>query len=196
LGMPLEEGGDAVAVKLAAPCCAQRLSSVPLAALEALSPGLAPLPLALSACAALRGAGTDVPAEALEALRVSPTLAADFFAAAGLELEGDTLRPGPELQREGGKGVSGPVWNAPAASWALALALTACARPERCLGLRLGNPGVLTALYPGFWALYNGLPRPALRKREEPEPAPAREHRRIRTAQEAVLPPEPEAEDW
>ncbi|MBD5627197.1 MAG: hypothetical protein HDQ90_06935, partial [Desulfovibrio sp.] len=100
------------------------------------------------------------------------------------------------LQRDAGKEFSAPVWNAPAPAWAVALALAACARPERCHGFRLGNPGVLTALYPGFWALYNGLPKPSPRKREEPEAlAPAR-GRRIRTTMAAVLPPEPAADEW
>lgn len=188
-------GRGTVGVKLEAPRCAARLSAVPQATLERLSGRLAPLPLALAACAALGGSGADVPASALEALRCSPALAADFFSAAGLELAGDALRPAPE-PRDGEKSFVGPIWNAPSPTWALALALTACARPARCHGLRLGNPGVLTTLYPGFWALYNALPRPALRQRESAEEAPTvREHRRIRTATAAVLPPEREAEE-
>lgn len=189
------DGQGAVGVKLEAPRCAARLSTVPQATLARLSGRLAPLPLALAACAALGGAGADVPASVLEALRCPPALAADFFSAAGLVLAEDTLRPAPE-PRDGGKPFAGPAWNAPSPAWALALALAACARPGRCHGLRLGNPGVLTTLYPGFWALYNGLPRPALRQRDGAEEAPAvREHRRIRTAMAAVLPPEREVEE-
>lgn len=198
MGLPVERscaGPGAVGVRLEAPRCAARLSTVPPALLEQLSHRLAPLPLALAACAALGGADADAPASALEALRCPPALAADFFSAAGLEPAGDILRLSPELQ-DGGKSFVGPAWNAPSPAWALALALVACARPGRCHGLRLGNPGVLTALYPGFWALYNALPRPALRQREDAEAAPAvRGHRRIRTAMVAVLPPEHEAEE-
>lgn len=198
LGLPLTEDAEAgaVGVKLEAPRAAARLSTLPQAALAALPDGLAPLPLGLAACAALSGAEADAPEAVLSALRCPPALAADFFAAAGLELVEGSLRPSPELQRDGGKAFSAPVWNAPSPSWALALALAACARPERCHGLRLGNPGVLTALYPGFWALYNGLPKPSPRKREEPETAPPARGRRIRTSLAAVLPPEPEADEW
>lgn len=200
MGLRLEDSrGEqgTVSVTLDAPRVAARLSTVPTDALARLSAELAPLPLALAACAALSGAEADAPDAALKALRCPPALAADFFAACGLELREDRLCPGPELQRESGKGFTGPAWNAPSAAWALALALAACARPERCHGFRLGNPGVLTTLYPGFWALYNGLPRPVSRQREEAEAAaPRREHRRIRTATMAVLPPEPEADEW
>lgn len=197
MGVPVQAapaGRGAVGVKLEAPRRAARLSTVPQVTLERLSDRLAPLPLALAACAALDGAEADAPATVLEALRCPPALAADFFSAAGLVLAGDALRPGPEL-RDGGKSFAGPAWNAPSPSWALALALAACARPARCHGLRLGNPGILTALYPGFWALYNALPRPVPRQREGGEASPVREHRRIRTATEAVLPPERETEE-
>lgn len=200
MGLPLEGSGagqGTVSVTLDAPRAAAGLSTLPTDALARLSPELAPLPLALAACAALSGVEADVPDAALAALRCAPALAADFFAACGLELVEGALRPGLELARDSGKGFSGPAWNAPSPAWALALALAACARPERCHGFRLGNPGVLTALYPGFWALYNGLPRPSARQREEVEAeAPRREHRRIRTATLAVLPPEPEADEW
>lgn len=200
MGLPLEASpgpGGGVGVKLDAPRCPARLSTVPQGALERLPARLSPLPLALAACAALCGAGADAPAAALEALRCPPALAGDFFAAAGLELAEGELRPGPDLARDAGKGFSAPAWNAPAPSWALALALAACARPEHCKGFRLGNPGIATALYPGFWGLYNGLPKPPARRREEAEAAPAaRGHRRIRTATMAVLPPEPESEEW
>ncbi len=196
LGLPLAAGEGVLGVKLEAPRAPARLSTLAPAALAALPEGLAALPLALAACAALSGAEADVPEAVLAALRCPPALAADFFAAAGLELVDGALRLSPELQRDAGKEFSAPVWNAPAPAWALALALAACARPERCHGFRLGNPGVLTALYPGFWALYNGLPKPSPRKREEPEAAPPSRGRRIRTTMAAVLPPEPEADEW
>jgi hypothetical protein len=38
----------------------------------------------------------------------------------------------------------------------MAYALAAFARPR----LKLTNPGIMTALYPRFWALYNTLPEP------------------------------------
>lgn len=194
MGVPLEKSGDAVSVRLGAPQCATRLSAVPQAMLERLSSRLAPLPLALAACAALEGAEADVPVSALKALRCPPVLAADFFAAVGLVLEEERLRLNPEFVRDDREGAA---WNAPSPAWALAMALAACSRPKRCHGLRLGNPGILTALYPGFWSLYNALPEPVARQREKTEVVlPAREHRRIHTATVAVLPPEPDVEEW
>lgn len=197
LGLPLAlsgENGEAVGVKLEAPKAANRLSAVPPSLLASLPDSIAPLPLALAACAALRGEEADAPHAALAALRCPAALAADFFAATGLELEDEKLRLRAETT--GSKAFVVPVWNAPSPAWALALALAACARPERCQGFKLGNPGILTQLYPGFWALYNGLPRPQARQAEEEPPKPAlQDRRRIRTALAAVLPPESGAEE-
>lgn len=73
-------------------------------------------------------------------------------------------------------------WIAPSAPWAAALAVAACARPVTS-GFRLGNPYIMSGLFPGFWNGYNNLPsfRPA--KEEE-----VHKHRRIRTNVTAVLP--------
>ena len=79
-------------------------------------------------------------------------------------------------------------WTAPEPGWALAYALAACRRPKsRGQGFALGNPGIMTALYPAFWALYNGLPEPASKKPAKDAPEPVR-RRRVRTTAEAVLP--------
>jgi 5-enolpyruvylshikimate-3-phosphate synthase len=51
-------------------------------------------------------------------------------------------------------------WTAPSPAWAMAYALAAFARPR----LTLANPGVMTTLYPQFWALYNALPNPQAAK--------------------------------
>ncbi|MBQ7618385.1 MAG: hypothetical protein IJS50_05870, partial [Desulfovibrio sp.] len=56
---------------------------------------------------------------------------------------------------------TGPIqWNAPSATWAMAYALAALVRPKE--GFKLGNPGVITEIWPKFWSIYNRLqgPRP------------------------------------
>ena len=69
-----------------------------------------------------------------------------------------------------------------------------CARDARSTGFKLGNPGIMMGLYPAFWALYNSLPEPAL-KRPQPDQAPAPVRRRIRTNAIAV-PPEMSDEEY
>ena len=126
-----------------------------------------------------------------------------FARACGLEVEEDGAvvwaKP-VALKREDGEGgereeyvTIHQVWPAPSAAWACALAVCACARPEPHHGFRLNNPGILTTLYPGFWALYNALPEPQIRKPEvQPQP---KERRRIRTNAQAQLTPRDEDDE-
>lgn len=86
-----------------------------------------------------------------------------------------------------------PAFNAPDSSWAFALSLAAMCRDRNQL-VRLGNPGIITALWPGFWSLYNTLPAPAAKVREEKTEKP-KNRRRILTNAVAV-PPEIKEEDW
>ena len=80
-------------------------------------------------------------------------------------------------------------WNAPDAPWAVALALAACARGKQ-EGFKLGNPGVLTELYPPFWVLYNNLPEPHMARENKEVPAePVKSRRRVITSAVAVPPP-------
>ena len=148
-----------------------------------------PLPLALLAQAALRHGSAALPAELLdrggEDFRTDMT---SFCTALHLAVDNGVLRPQSEEESAGtavGRG-----WNAPTPVWALALALAACARDKR--QVRLGNPGIITTLYPAFWTLYNGLPAPKM----EREPAPAapvqRQRRRIITSALADIPDLPE----
>lgn len=88
---------------------------------------------------------------------------------------------------------AGLAWNAPSPAWALALAVAACAREGKA-GWPLGNPGIVTALWPQFWSFYNKLPRPELKKSEE-KTAPVKPRRRILT-NTVVKPPEIRDEDW
>lgn len=157
------------------------LAALPEAWLDGgLPAGWTPLALALAACAALRGGSARLPQlpEGADA-----ALAESYLRAVGVELDGEGV-----LRKNSQTGAR-PVWNAPDAVWAMALALAACASPH----LKLGNPGVMTSLYPGFWALYNGLPAPDLAQRE---PASAAEpvRRRIITGAVAV-PPEWQEEE-
>lgn len=148
-----------------------------------------PLPLALLAQTALRHGSAPLPPEwfarAGEEFR---TDMASFCTALHLCVEDGVLRP--QNDEESAQAVTGRGWNAPTPVWALALALAACARDKR--QVRLGNPGVITTLYPAFWTLYNGLPAPKM----EREPAPAapaqRQRRRIITSALADIPDLPE----
>ena len=135
----------------------------------------APLPVALAACAALRGDKAVLPALPSGTDR---TTVESFLSAVGLDLDENGRlckkeQPGP---RTG--------WNAPDPVWAMALALVACASPHQ----KLGNPGIMTGLYPPFWALYNTLPEPTVRRSAAPEAPAAAPRRRIITGAVAVPP--------
>ena len=56
-------------------------------------------------------------------------------------------------------------WIAPSAPWAMAFALCAFLMPK----LRLSNPNAVNELFPQFWNIYNTLPRPQLKRKEEKE---------------------------
>lgn len=149
-----------------------------------------PLPLALLAQTALRQGSAPLPPALREGLtdefRSDMT---SFCSALHLCVEDGVLRP---LREDEAGAAAGRGWNAPNPVWALALALAACARDKRAV--RLGNPGIITTLYPAFWTLYNGLPAPKM----EREPAPAapvqRQRRRIITSALADIPDLPDDE--
>lgn len=175
-------------------------ADVPLAALPAQalpSPGgdfpagWMPLPVALAAAAALRGGEAALPAF------FDAQFQADvqgFLTDLGLDARDGRvcLRSVAATNESGGDGGERPAdrhpWNAPSPVWALALAVAACAHGPRA-GFKLGNPGIVTPLYPAFWALYNGLPEPRpQRPAEKPAPAAAPRRRRVITNAIAVLP--------
>ena len=141
----------------------------------------APLPLALAACAALRGEKAVLPTLPSGTDR---TTVESFLSAVGLELDENGC-----LCKKAQSGVR-TGWNAPDPVWAMALSLAACASPHQ----KLGNPGIMTGLYPPFWALYNTLPEPAIRRAAAPEAPVAAPRRRIITGAVAV-PPELKDED-
>lgn len=148
-----------------------------------------PLPLALLAQTALRHGSAPLPPEwfarAGEEFRTDMT---SFCTALHLCVEDGVLRP--QNDEESAQAVTGRGWNAPTPVWALALALAACARDKR--QVRLGNPGVITTLYPAFWTLYNGLPAPKMERETAPAAPAQRQRRRIITSALADIPDLPE----
>lgn len=133
---------------------------------------LEPLALAL-ATAAPGGASLDCGSD-----DIFLSQALEFLEACGKPhaAEGSVIRMQPGFDRE--QGVR--IWSAPSVEFALAAALLAFVRP----GIRLANPGVLTAHWPGFWSLYNRLGAPVrslLPQHKEPEHEPEQKpKRRIR----------------
>lgn len=187
---------DAVVCTAKAP-----LTSLPAQALNALGDDFPadwlPLPIALAAAAVLRGGEAVLPAIADAQLRAD---AQGFLMDLGLDAPdgkvcpravpaaGETGEDGDERRTERHP------WNAPTPVWALALAVAACAHGTRT-GFKLGNPGIITALYPAFWALYNGLPEPRMQRPAEKVAPAAPKRRRVITNAVAVL-PEPRDEDY
>lgn len=99
---------------------------------------------------------------------------------------------GDEGQLDCGERYQGQAWNAPTPAWAMALALAALCR-KTAMGIPLGNPGIVTELWPQFWSFYNSLPKPQLKKTNQEKPEKSR--RRIITNVVAV-PPAITDEDW
>lgn len=135
-----------------------------------------PLFMALCACAALNGGEVALPPHALAHRTVQ-----DFFGACGLGIDERgrlVIRQVKDM----------PVWIAPDAMWAAALALAAGARKYE--GFQLGNPGIMTKLWPKFWFLYNNLPKPDFAR----APVKEKARRRILTGAVAVPPPVREEE--
>ncbi|MGE4552203.1 MAG: chorismate mutase [Desulfovibrionaceae bacterium] len=86
-----------------------------------------------------------------------------------------SLEPGAFQVRPGALSWDAP-WTCPTPHFALGLALAAFVKP----GLSLENPGVLTALWPQFFAIYNGLPTGKPRPKPAVEKADAPAKRRVR----------------
>lgn len=177
MGLAWKQNEAGITAKVSSPLAAFPLNDL---SGEITASGVALL-CALGACAALARGKASLPAQ----LAASDTVQ-DFLRAAGLEAGSAGMLN--LVQSE----TPAPVWNAPTPAWAMALALAACARPAK-KAFQLGNPGILTALWPGFWAIYNGLPNPRP-KTISPAPAP-KPHRRIITGTVAT-PPELKEADW
>lgn len=141
-----------------------------------------PLLAAIAACVGLKEGTAGLPSE----LSDSPDVR-DFFRACGLAM--NSFGYLEKAQAKGGN----PVWNAPSPWWAMALAVAACARSGQS-GFQLGNPGIMTQIWPRFWQLYNNLPNPEM-KAPRPDVEEGGKRRRILTNVVAV-PPEIREEDW
>ena len=163
----------------------QALDAEELSAVGDEAPELLPLAVLLAARAARNGQTVN-----LAAVPEAETETRDaFLARLGLvpDERGDL-----KAREETGDTPPLPAWLAPSAPWAVALALGAFLRPN----LRLGNPGVLTDLFPAFWTLYNTLPTPELgRKKAEPVDVKPARRRIIAQGVYGDLPPESPAGD-
>lgn len=156
------------------------LEKIPAEIRERVLERFLPILAGLAACAALANSSAALPWRP-----DSDTVA--FFHAAGLECDlSGVIRPLSTITPKS--------WNAPTPQWAMALALAACAR-KSAHGFQLGNPGILTELWPSFWSIYNSLPDPSIRRDEGQENAPVKNRRRILTSVVAT-PPEIREEDW
>ncbi|MBQ7738557.1 MAG: hypothetical protein IJT59_02745 [Desulfovibrionaceae bacterium] len=96
-----------------------------------------------------------------------PTTAQDFIDAVGLKLHEDGL-----LKKKAASELKIPLYTAPNAAWALAYAN--CAALRQVESFKLSNAGIITKIWPKYWALYNGLPAPNLKKEPPQETKPHR----------------------
>lgn len=143
-----------------------------------------PIICGIAACLALGEGRAMLPAAFWES-----GLVRDFFRACGLRKDREgALAPIPEKE-------NAPIFNAPSADWALALALAACAR-HGYRGFQLVNPGIMNDLWPGFWPMYNSLPDPFSKQEKKPENAGEKHRRRIMTSALAVPQKKITEEDW
>ncbi len=220
LGVALTENAGCIAASLERPIAKARLAEFPQGILQLLPASLAPIAVALAASVALRGGEASLPNLSAQNPSDANSSGQDSFGqdSSGKDASGqDGLGAGPcvwdqeisgdflrilgivqdergQILAEAGERRHGLIWNAPSPAWALALALAASARGKGKPGFLLGNPGIMTALYPGFWALYNALPQ--VRKSEKPaestKASPGR--RRIRTELVTIPPKLPDEE--
>ena len=150
-GLRVERTDDAISTQLPENAVQSGLPAFP-----DLPVRFAPLALALACLPALRGREAHLPElpcgldeaerdDFLQALDIMPDITPE------IAREGTRLLPPDAPARH-----DATPWTAPSPVWAMAYALAAFARPR----LKLTNPGIMTALYPRFWVLYNSLPEP------------------------------------
>ena len=153
------------------------LSAEDMTNIQEQCPDLLPLAVLIMAAAVKEGAKTRLP----ELSGENSHLVTAFLARCGVDEQDGELS-------DGGQEIPGS-WVAPSAPWAMAYALAAFLRPN----LHLSNPGILTGCFPSFWKIYNTLPCPELKRREEQESEDAKPSRRRVIAQGVYgeLPPEP-----
>jgi 5-enolpyruvylshikimate-3-phosphate synthase len=155
-GLRVERDSDAICAQLP-----ENAAPPDMPAFPELPVRFAPLALALACLPALRGQEARLPELPQE---LNETERDDFLQALNITLEETRLLPPQAPVRR-----AAAPWTAPAPAWAMAYALAAFARPH----LTLANPGIMTALYPRFWALYNALPGNLPSDNAPPEPPQA-----------------------
>lgn len=141
------------------------------AILSTLPATYAPIALTFAAASVAANADARVAMPQMPA-SIATTVAEDFLAQIGLEplgLEGEVpaLRPTKTPIAAGG-------WASPAPEWSMALAMASFLRS----GLRIANPGNMTALMPNFWHFFNGLPSPNLAPKPKEETSNDKPNRR------------------
>ena len=142
-----------------------------------LSGPYSPLIAALHVAFALKG--TPLPGES-----PNDTTAQTFFELFGLTRDTDGLLQAPQE-------IPDVQWIAPTPEWAMAFALTAFARKKE--GFKLGNSGIITEIWPKFWALYNALPLVHFEQTTTETHAEQKKRRRIVTDAQAKIPPQTDA---
>lgn len=174
-GLDWEKGNQEIIARQQKPIKDFQLANCPPDLLERLHSRYIPLLTSLCACAALNGGQASLPEHMIQ----MPTVI-DFLHMAGLGNEGLAIKRDLTLPM-------GLPWNAPTPSWAMAYALAACSRPMDAR-FSLGNPGIITELWPSFWAFYNSLPEPALKRQATPEKTEVKRRRILTDA--IATPPE------
>lgn len=173
-GLRWQVGAALIESQRSAPLAEFPLADAPAHVIEDAAPWR-PLAAGLAAAASRRKGNASFPSAWLE-----NDTTQDFFSHVGVALQPDgRLTPA---------GIPASVWNAPDAEWAFALALAACGGN----GTLLGNPGIITRLWPGFWALYNSLPNPRPKTPPVEQDAAKNMRRRIITSATATVPEVPE----
>lgn len=176
LGLILRRAGTGrFTVKMARGLAEDGTIPLPDALASMLNGRFAWLAAMIYAVRALCGEGAPLPE------RAGGTLA-DFFSAAGLYQSADGVLCKKSQTDES---IS---WNAPSGRWALALAVAACARGA-LPGFKLGDPGIMTTVWPRFWTVYNSLPEPRIHRAVE-DAIPEKKRRRVVTGAVAEIPPE------
>ena len=150
-----------------------------MAEVVAFCPELLPLASVIMAAAVHEGASVSLPALSEE----DRHLVTAFLVRCGVDEKDGKLSTSDEI-------IPG-TWVAPSAQWAMGYALCAFLRPN----LHLSNPGVMTSVFPPFWNMYNTLPNPVLKRKQEKEDEDAKPVRRrvIARGVYGELPPEPTA---
>lgn len=169
MGLPAEKDASSLWIDTGAGNAPISPASLEASLTAGLDEEFLPLPIALAAIGTFMGRS-----EAFPAAWPLKADTGDFMRSLGLEADENGCLHAPVQDHN-----AAPIFNAPAASWALALALAAMSAKSQGHGTLLGNPGIMTSLWPGFWSLYNSLPVPASKVRGDAQAAPPARRRRI-----------------